>query len=794
MLVSLKWLKEYVNITEEPYDFGEALTMSGTKVETLEVVSDKISKILTGKIIKIEKHPNADKLVICQLDLGSEIRTIITGATNVYEGAIVPVAIDGAVIANGTTLGVTEFRGIPSYGMLCSVEELGMNCDLFSNEILDGIYILPDETPLGMDIKEYLWLDDVIIDIELTANRSDCQSIVGIARESAATLDLPMREYQCYLKTENKNEIADFLTVKIESDLCHRYTAKMLKINKIEASPLWMQLKLMNSGVRPINNIVDVTNYVMLELGQPLHAFDYHRLNTNEIIVKTTSNTSFVTLDGKERKIDDSMLMITNGIEPVAIAGIMGGENSEIATDSKLIVLESACFNKNSVRLTAKKLGLRTEASGRFEKGIDPELALAAILRATHLLIEIDACEVVEGLIDCYPNPVEIKTIVLNTQWVNRFIGINLSDLEMSKLLERLEFKTELKENGILEVTVPSFRQDIEIMEDLAEEIARIFGYNNIPSTIMSGHTMIGGKKPAQKFEDKIKRLLVGQGVYEVLTSSFTSDKKLEALNIEINDQSIELINPLGEENSRMRHSLISHQLEVVSLNYNRKNPYGHFFEIANTYKRNSNASLLPHQEKNLVISAYGNDVDYFHMKGLVELILKNAGINYPKFVAGGPNLFHPGRKALIYANNQLLGEIGEIHPVVVKNYDLPKRTYVCELSFSGLFEFSSEKDLKFVELPKFPSSNRDLAIVVKNEIPSINVEEIIRIQAGELLENIELFDVYTGEQINEGFKSLGYALNFRDASKTLTDDDINPVIERILNEIKDKLDGRLRA
>lgn len=791
MLVSLKWLKEYVDINLSPYDFGEALTMSGTKVETLTIVSENVSNILTGKITKIEPHPNADKLVVCTVDLGTDERIIVTAAKNVFEAAIVPVAVDGAILADGTKIGTNDFRGLLSYGMFCSIEELGMNKDLFSKEIMEGILILPENTPLGMDVKKLLWLDDVIIDVELTANRSDCQSIIGIAKESAATLNLPIQDFEIYSKVEKSNEISDYLLVKVENEACPRYVAKMLTVKKIEPSPLWMQVKLLNSGVRPINNIVDVTNYVMLELGQPLHAFDYDSLHAKEIVVKTTTENKIVTLDNKTRDIDGSMLMITNGKLPVAIAGVMGGENSEITDNTSLIVLESACFNKSSVRLTAKQLGLRTEASSRFEKGVDPQLASIAALRATHLLIEIGACDVIEGLIDVYHHPEAAKKVTLDTNWVNAFIGISLTVDEMTSMLTRLFFVVENIGDGLLDVEVPSFRQDIEAKEDLAEEVARIFGYDNIPGTIMGGETMIGGKTPVQKYEDALKNLLVGQGYYETLTTSFTSEKRLLGLNASLGDKLIPLINPLGEENSIMRHTLIGHQLEVISLNFNRKNPFGRFFELSNTYRKSAAAGELPIEEKMLVISTYGND-DYFELKGMVELLLSQSGIKYPSFIAGGSDFLHPGRKAEVFIETVKLGEIGEIHPFVVKNYELPKRCYVCQLSFEALYE-SSATDNKFVDLPKFPGSNRDLAIQLKTEIPAASVETIIRKNTGELLESIELFDVYTGAQIPVGYKSLAYALNFRHHDKTLTDNDINPVIDKILKELKSSLDAQLR-
>ncbi len=791
MLVSLNWLKEFVDIKMSPYDFGEALTMSGTKVETLTVVAENVANIFTGKITKIEPHPNADKLIVCTVDMGTDERVIVTAARNVFVGAIVPVAVDGAVLANGTKIGTNDFRGLLSYGMFCSIEELGMNTDLFSKEIMEGILILPENTPLGMDARELLWLDDVIIDVELTANRSDCQSIIGIAREASATLDLPMAGFTTYVATESANQIADYLSVKIEDPACPRYVAKMLKVKKIEASPLWMQIKLQNSGVRPINNIVDVTNYVMLELGQPLHAFDYDSLQSQEIVVKTTTNKKIVTLDDKERDINETMLMITNGKAPVAIAGVMGGENSEITETTSLIVLESANFNKGSVRLTAKQLGLRTEASARFEKGVDPELAGVAALRATQLLLEIGACEVIEGLIDVYPKVASLKKVSLDVNWFNTFVGISLTIDEIAKMLTRLFFKVEKSADHVLEVEVPSYRLDIDLKEDLAEEVVRIFGYDMIPGTIMGGETMVGGKTPVQKFEDTLKNILVGQGYYETLTSSFTSEKRLCGLNSQLEDNLIPLINPLGEENSIMRHTLIGHQLEVISLNYNRKNPYGLFFELSNTYRKNSKPGELPIEEQKLAISSYGGE-DYFELKGVVELLLEQSGIKYPDFIAGGSDFLHPGRKAEIFVEGIKLGEIGEIHPIVVKNYELPKRCYVCQLNFAALYDCAS-LDNKFTDLPKFPASNRDLAILLKADIPAAAIETIIRNNSGDILESIDLFDVYTGAQIPDGYKSLAYALNFRHHERTLNDNDINPVIDQILSELKRSFDAQLR-
>jgi phenylalanyl-tRNA synthetase beta chain len=551
-----------------------------------------------------------------------------------------------------------------------------------------------------------------------------------------------------------------------------------------------MQVKLLNSGVRPINNIVDVTNYVMLELGQPLHAFDYKSLGSEEIIVKTTDDKKIITLDDQERAIDQSMLMITNGKIPVAIAGVMGGQNSEINETTELIVLESACFDKSSVRLTSKKLGLRTEASARYEKGVDPDLAITAALRATYLLEKIGAVEVIEGIIDIYPNPQTQAEIELDPQWVNRFVGINLSADTMISYLKRLFFQVREK-NQLLLVTPPYYRTDILIKEDLAEEIARIYGYNNIPGTIMGGETQVGEKTEVQKTENQIKSLLVGQGYFETMTSSFTSENKISGLNEGLPDDMVKLINPLGEENSLMRRSLIGHQLEVIALNSHRKNPQGRFFELANTYSKAEKSDCLPLQQKKLVLSSYGN-TDFFDLKGTIELMLAELGIENVLFVAGGSDMLHPGRKAEIFVGETILGEIGEIHPLVVKNFNLPKRCYICEISFGSLME-AKKYNVRFKELPKFPGTSRDLAIVVEENIPASSVLAIIKDNAGDLLESVELFDVYTGEQVPQHHKSLAYALSFRHLEKTLSDDDINPVIEKILVELEGQLNGRLR-
>jgi phenylalanyl-tRNA synthetase beta chain len=795
VLVSLNWLKEYVEINKDPAEFGDMMTMSGTKVETFAPVSDVVQGIFTGRIQKIEKHPNADKLQVCTMDMGPQLggRTIITSATNVFEGAVVPVALEGAVIGNGTVMEAADFRGVQSQGMMCSVEEMGMDTDLFSKEILNGIYIMPEGVEPGSDIRSLMWVDDQIFDLEITANRSDCQSIYGIAREAAATLNEPVKDVDLYDQSaETGSQIEKWLSVGVESDLCIRYTAKMFKVRKIEASPLWMQLKLLNSGVRPINNIVDVTNYVMLELGQPLHAFDYKSIGSNQIIVKTTDDQSVVTLDDKERAIDDSMLMITNGEKPIAVAGVMGGANSEITDQTEYVVLESACFDKTSIRLTSKKLGLRTEASGRYEKGLYPNLTMMAAMRATALLQEIGACEVIPGIIDVYPHPTSRRVIDVDCGWINRFLGTEIPTQEMITILNRLFLPVEEIGENALRVTVPDYRQDLNIREDIAEEVARIYGYDKLPATIMGGTTLVGEKTPAQKFRDRIEALLIGSGYYQTLTTSFTSAKRYQDMAMADGEDRVVLKNPLGEDSALMRNNLAGHQLELIALNANRNNGEGRFFEIAKTYHKGMDAHTLPVEKTHLVLSAYGADADYFTLKGMVEAILAASGITDGKFTAGGPELLHPGRKAILTIAGQAAGHLGEIHPKVVKAMDLPKRTYLCELDFDVLTK-AANLNVKYRDLPIYPGSSRDIAVILDENIPAAQILDCIKAHDHGLISAVHLFDVYHGKQIPSGKKSLAYSIDFLHLNRTLTDDDINPVMEEIIRDLKETFDADLR-
>lgn len=813
MLTSLKWLNDYVTIDESPAEIENTLTMSGTKVETIEKVNDKVNGIVTGQITKIEKHPNADRLQVCTVDTGEEEPlTIITSATNVFEGAVVPVAVSGSTIADGTVMHDTEFRGINSQGMFCSVEEIGQNTALFPKEVLDGIYIFPENTKTGLDAAELFWVDDEIIDIELTANRGDCQSVYGIAREAAAAFDRELRPMVLDVPEGNGEKIEDFLKVRVETPLAPRYTARMFRVKKIEDSPLWMQRKLLNSGVRPINNIVDVTNYVMLETGQPLHSFDYRGIGTDEIVVRTgNQEKTFTTLDGTERAITPEMMMITNGEKPIAVAGVMGGLNSEIVDDTELIVLESANFDKNSIRLTAKDLNLRTEAASRYIKGIHPELAREALDRAAYLYDLIGAAEMIDGVIDTAEGETEPVVIALDPDWLNRFIGIDLSRDEIRSYLERLYMKVSEEDDGWLMVEVPDYRLDLRLREDLAEEVARLYGYDKIPGTIMGGDTTVGERTPKQKFERKLTDMLIDSGVYQTQSSSFISPKRLGPLADYYTD-TVEILNPLGEENALMRPTLLGHQLEIVALNKNHKNPSGTFFESAKVYKKNhaknakaeneglkegmttpvaENHKALPLEENMIALSSYGEH-DFYEFKGLIEKILERAGID-AEFKAGGPGFLHPGRKAQILSGDTVIGFMGEAHPKTAKALDLPKRTLMAELSMD-LIDTLRDETIVYEDLPKYPGSERDLALVVDEDVPAGEILKVIRKHGKGILESADIFDVFTGSQVGEGKKSLAFNLKFRLPDRTLTDQDIEPVVDAVLSELSDRFGAVLRA
>ena len=789
MKLPLSWLSDYTDMSGiTPEMYNHALTMSGSKVEGIENVGDEIENVVTGKILSVEKHPDADKLKICQLDVGNETLQIVTGADNVKPGQTVPVALSGAHLPGGVKIKKGKLRGVESNGMLCSYEEIGMTKEDFPDAEY-GILILEDGLPLGKDIKEVFGLDNPIVEFEITSNRPDCFSIIGLARETAVTFGRPFSVHTPVVKGSG-DDINKYVKIKVESDLCKRYTAKMVKNVKIGPSPAWMAKRLESCGIRSINNIVDITNYVLLEYGQPMHAFDMNYLEGNEINVKCAKDGEKMnTLDGEERTLDSSMLMIYDGKKPVAVAGVMGGENSEVRDETTTVLFESATFVGSSVRITAKKLGLRTESSSRYEKGLDTENTYPAVMRACELIEELGCGEVVDGVIDIYNKKPEEVKIKFEPERINKFIGFEVSEEFMVKALTDLGFKIE---NG--EIIAPTFRPDILCFNDIAEEVARIYGYDKIPSTLMKGEATIGIKTYEQNMEERVKNLLVGAGLYEILVFSFTNPNIFDKLNMSKDDakrETVKITNPLGEENSIMRTTALASMMDVLARNENFKTEKARLFEIGKIYLPKED-ELLPEEKHVLTLGMYG-DCDFYDLKGAIELVLDNLGIAKFTVMPDTENpTFHPGRCACLTVAGKVVGTFGQVHPVVCENYDMSNEVYVAELDFDALIS-AANTEKTYKKLPKFPSTQRDLALIADDSILAAQIEEIIKKKSGNIFESLTLFDVYKGKQVEEGKKSMAYSVVFRTEEKTLTDEDVNPVIESILSELSKKLGVTLR-
>lgn len=795
MKVPVNWLKDFVDIDVEIEELVEAMTMSGSKVEGIESPGQEISRVVAGKILQVEKHPNADKLLVCQVDVGDETIQVLTGAKNVKAGDVVPVALDGSTLPGGIKIKKGKMRGLESNGMMCSIGELNLSKDDYPEACEDGIFILnPDVIP-GTDIKDVLGLNEVVIDFEITSNRPDCLSVLGIAREAAVTLGKPIRKPEIIVKEED-DSAEKYASVEIkDTDLCARFAARILKDVKIEPSPEWMRNRLKAAGIRPINNIVDITNYVMLELGQPMHAYDLENIEGGKIIARRAVDGEILkTLDDQDRKLDSSMLVIADAVKPLGVAGVMGGANSEIKETTKTILLECANFDGISVRLTAKKLGMRTEASSRFEKGLDVENVITAINRASQLAVEMGAAKVCSGIIDCYPHKAERKTIKFRPDRINAFLGTSISTEYMVKTLRDLEF--DVDENNMT-VTVPSFRLDVEREADLAEEIARFYGYNNIKATLLEGKSATLGKKSyKQKLEDLIKDTMISCGMYEIYTYSFTSPKVLDALNIPEDSElrkAVVISNPLGEDYSIMRTTTIPDMLDAISRNYNRRVDGARLFEMSYVYIPESlPVTKLPYEKEILTLGMYGN-ADFYDLKGVVEELLDALGIRRVNFLPESNDpTFHPGRTASVLIKGQKIGTIGQIHPEVADKFECPEETYIGVLEVEKLIE-NANMEVEYKPLPKFPAVTRDIAMLVKDEILVKQIEDIISSNSGNILEDMKLFDVYKGKQIPDGMKSVAYSITFRGQDRTLTDDEVNAVMQKILDGLKDKLGAQLR-
>ncbi len=790
MDLSIRWLKEFVDIDYDAKDFAERLTMTGSKVEGYSKESEEISGVVIGKVNSIEKHPDADKLVITQIDIGDKVLQIVTGAQNLKVGDIVPVATDGSTLPNGVKIKKGKLRGVESNGMLCSIAELGITQGDFPYAIEDGIFVIEEPCNLGDNAVKVLGIDDDVVEFEITSNRPDCLSVIGLAREVANTYDLPLRLHTPSV-TESGDDINNHLKVRIEAkDLCYRYMARMVKNINVQPSPRWMRERLRASGVRPINNIVDITNYVMLEYGQPMHAFDYKHVKDGEIrIRRAKAGEGIVTLDGASRELTENMLCIADSEKPMAVAGVMGGEFSGIFDDTNTIVFESACFNYASVRTSAKALGMRTDASSRYEKGLPAQLCEAALDRACELITLLGAGEVVSGVIDCKNFDETPKKIKFEPEWTNRFLGTNIPKETMVKTLTGLGFKLD----GDM-ITAPYFRTDIEHKADIAEEIARIYGYDIIPDSSISGKA--NGKFTAvQKFEQKVNSVMLAKGYSEIATYSFISQKDYDLVCMPADStdrNSVKISNPLGEDKSIMRTTALPSLMQILALNYNKRNTEIKMYEVAKVYIPQG-SDTLPDERKKLMIGAYGGDYDFFTLKGTVETLFDALNISGYDFEAVTDlPAFHSGRTAKIVVDGEDIGVIGEIHPKVCDNYDISAKVYAADIDIAKAYSHIGE-DKTYKALPKFPSVTRDLAIICDRDLPVANIKKIIVDCGGSLIESVELFDVYQGNQIPEDKKSVAYSFAMRSENGTLSDKQCDKIVKKIIAELE-KIGASIRS
>ncbi|MDD4295391.1 MAG: phenylalanine--tRNA ligase subunit beta [Ruminiclostridium sp.] len=792
MKAPISWLRDYVDINVKTKAYADAMTLSGSKVEGIEDPGELIEKVVVGKILSMEPHPDADKLKVTKVDVGSDILQVVTGAPNVKTGDYIPLAIPGARLPGGA-IKATKLRGVESFGMMCSIDELNLTRDYLPDAPEYGVYVFKEEQEVGKDVREVLDLGPVV-DFEITSNRPDCFSILGLARETAITLGEKFVKPDIAVKEEGVGKASDYVSVVIKNeDLCSRYAARVVTDVKIEPSPVWMQHRLAAAGMRPINNIVDITNYVMLEMGQPMHAFDLRCVQGGKIIVRTAlDNEMLTTLDGQDRKLNPSMLVIADENRPVGIAGVMGGENSEVTSETQTLLLESANFNGTSIRLTSKRVGIRSEASNRFEKGLDVENVIPAVNRAAQLIEMLCAGKVVPGIVDCNPSVVKPVKLTLNPDNINCLLGTEINKDWMLDLFEKLEFGVD---RSSMLLTAPTFRPDIQCEADLAEEVARFYDYNNIEATLLSGKASTLGKKTYnQRMEDFIHQQMLASGLYETYTYSFTSPKVFDKLRLPEGHElrnTVTISNPLGEDFSIMRTITIPDMLGVIETNYKRKVQEGRFFEISYVYNP-LEGKLLPEEKKVLTLGLYGG-ADFYHLKGIVEQLFLQMNIHNADFTPE-KNLpyFHPGKTAQILLGDKIAGYIGAIHPEVAENFDCPTNTYIAVLDVASVIE-KADMVRQYKPLPKYPAVERDIAILVKDEIMARDIEKVLKKQGGNILEDINVFDVYKGEQVPEGMKSMAYTLIFRAYDRTLVDEDVNKVMEKVLKELKNAFGATLR-
>lgn len=795
MKTSVEWLKEYSDINVDVNKLAERLTMTGSKVETIEQKGNNIKNVVVGKILEITKHPDADKLIVTKVDIGEGIIQIVTGAKNVKVGDLVPIAKDGSELPGDIKIKTGMLRGIESCGMMCAVTELGLELSDYPEQIADGIMILPEiyEKYIGKDIVEALNLREDILDFEITSNRPDCFSIEGLGRETAIALGEefknPHKNLEKEIETINNLE---GLKVDIEAqDLCYRYVARVIKNVKIGPSPEWMKRRLNACGIRAINNIVDITNYVMLELGEPMHAFDINNVKGKHIIVRRAKpNEKITTLDEIERNLDVDNLVIADDEKPVAIAGVMGGLNSGITENTNTVVFEAAVFNRGTVRLTAKKLGLRTESSSRFEKGLSPEIAIRAANRATELAEMIGAGEAVDKQIDIYPKKETKKVIPFEPEKVNALLGMNISKDEMISILEKLEIKVQ---GDNLEI--PYFRVDLEGTADIAEEIIRIHGYNTLNSTLINAESTVGLKTKTQKLQDKIKNLLVEKGFSEMYAFSFIGKKDFEKCKLD-SSKAIKITNPLGEEYSLMRTSLMPTIMQSIATNYNKKNKNVALFEIGKIYEdeeENIKKGEIANEQTKVAFAVYGEKADFYIIKGIIENLLEISNISRYQLERENTTNLHPGRSAKILIGKDTIASFGEVHPQVLDNYGINEKVYFGVIDIEKLGKYGKENK-KYTPIPKYPAVERDIALVVDEQIEVGQIENIISKKAKNILEKAKLFDIYRSDKLGENKKSVAYELIFRTKDRTLTDDEIKNTMEAITKELQTNLGAELRS
>jgi len=794
---SLSWIKAYVpDLDVTAQEYADAMTLSGTKVEGYEKLDADLDKIVIGRIEKIEKHPDADKLVVCQVNIGTGTTQIVTGAPNVFEGAKVPVVLDGGRVAGGhdgskTPGGIKikkgKLRGVESNGMMCSIEELGSTRDMYPEAPEEGIYIFPEDAQVGENAVKALGLDDVVVEYEVTSNRVDCFSVVGIAREAAATFDKTFVP-PVVTETGNDEDVNDYVKVSVENtDLCPRYCARVVKNIKIGPSPKWMQRRLASVGIRPINNLVDITNYVMEEYGQPMHAYDLETIAGHQIVVKTAQDgETFTTLDGQERKVDKDVLMICDGEKAIGIAGIMGGENSMITDDVKTMLFEAACFDGVNIRKSSKRVGLRTDASGKFEKGLDPNNAKAAIDRACQLVEELGAGEVVGGIVDVYGKEKHPVRVPFDPDKINAMLGTDISEEEMLGYFKKIDlgYDPETKE-----VIAPTFRQDLFRLADIAEEVARFYGYDNIPTTLPNGEATTGKLSFKLRIEQAARDIAEFCGFSQGMCYSFESPKVFDKLLLPKDSplrRTVEIMNPLGEDYSIMRTTSLNGMLTSLATNYNRRNKDVRLYELGNIYLPKSlPLTGLPEERMQFTLGMYGKG-DFFSMKGVVEEFFEKIGMKDRETYdpnAGKPYL-HPGRQANILYDGKVVGYLGELHPEVADIYGIGERAYVAVIDMPEIMEYATF-DRKYDGIAKYPAVTRDISMVVPKHILAGQIEEVISAKGGQYLESYALFDLYEGAQIREGFKSVAYSTVFRAKDKTLSDAEVTEAMDRILKALE---------